>query len=111
MTRKRLGNAAVGVTEAETPHDPRGRSSSRCGCDACMIWGRKPERDDLDDIPFDLDVPALLKKLRIEGKPGFEARCTRLAREAVRLARPKAAYRLASVEAKGKEPSWRMALR
>jgi hypothetical protein len=55
----------------------------------------------LTHIPFDLDVPALLKKLRIEGKPGFEARCTRLAREAVRLARPKAAYRLASVEAKG----------
>ena len=52
-------------------------------------------------IPFDLDVPALLKKLRIEGKPGFEARCTRLAREAARLARPKAVYRLASVDSKG----------
>jgi hypothetical protein len=70
-------------------------------CDACTNGGASLSETTLTHIPFDPDVPALLKKLRIEGKPGFEARCTRLAREAVRLARPKAAYRLASVEAEG----------
>ena len=53
------------------------------------------------DIPFNLDLPGLLKKLRIDGRPEYAERCTRLARQAAGLARPRAAYRLAYVEAKG----------
>jgi hypothetical protein len=55
----------------------------------------------LTDIPFNLDIPALLKKLRIDGRPEYGERCARLAREAVSLARPKAAYRLSFIESMG----------
>lgn len=55
----------------------------------------------LTDIAFDLDIAALVRKLRIGGKPDFEPRCARLAEEAVRVARPKAVYRLASVDPMG----------
>jgi hypothetical protein len=55
----------------------------------------------LTNIPFDLDLPNLLKKLRIDARPEYAERCTCLAREAAVLARPKAAYRLSSVESKG----------
>ncbi len=54
----------------------------------------------LTDIAFDLDIPALLKKLRIDGRPEYAERCTRLAQQAAQLARSKAAYRLAYVESK-----------
>lgn len=55
----------------------------------------------LTNIPFDLDLPSLLKKLRIDGRPEYAERCACMAREAAVLARPKAAYRLAYVESKG----------
>jgi hypothetical protein len=54
----------------------------------------------LTDIPFNLDVSALLKKLRIDGRPEYADRCTRLAQQAAELARPKAAYRLAGIGSK-----------
>jgi hypothetical protein len=55
----------------------------------------------LTDIPFNLDIPDLLKKLRIDGRPEYAERCVRLAEQPTALARPKAAYRLAYVESKG----------
>lgn len=54
-------------------------------------------------VPFILDIPALLKKLHVDSRPEYAERCTRLAREAVALARPKAAYRAAWVESKGED--------
>jgi len=54
----------------------------------------------LNDIPFNLDIAALLKKLRIDGRPEYAERCSRLAREAATVARPKGAYRLAYVDSK-----------
>jgi hypothetical protein len=57
----------------------------------------------LTDIPFELDVPGLLKKLRLEGRPEYAERCTRLARQAVPIARPKAVYGIAGVESKGED--------
>jgi hypothetical protein len=57
----------------------------------------------LKDIHFNLDVPALLKKLRIDGRPEYAERCTRLARDAAGHARPKGAYRLAYVDSKAED--------
>jgi hypothetical protein len=57
----------------------------------------------LTGLPFDLDLPALLSKLRIDSRPEYAERCTRLAGEAVALARPKAAYRLAYIESKNED--------
>ncbi|HOW74225.1 MAG TPA: vitamin B12 dependent-methionine synthase activation domain-containing protein [Phycisphaerae bacterium] len=57
----------------------------------------------LKDIPFDLGVPALLKKLRIDGRPEYAERCSRLAREAALHAHPKGAYRLAYVDSKAED--------
>lgn len=54
----------------------------------------------LSEIAFELDLPGLLQKLRIDGKPDYAARCTRLARTAAEIARPKAAYRLAPIDSK-----------
>lgn len=57
----------------------------------------------LTDIPFKLDIPALLKKLRIDGHPEYEGRAARLAEEAVPLARPKAMYTVSYIDAKGED--------
>lgn len=54
----------------------------------------------LQDIPFNLDIPALLKRLRIDARPEYAERCARLAREAAPRARPKGAYRLVYVDSK-----------
>lgn len=57
----------------------------------------------LAKIPFELDLPRLLKKLRIEGRPEYAERCTHLAKQAAAVARPKAAYRLSSIESRGED--------
>ena len=54
----------------------------------------------LREIAFELDLPALLKKLRLDGKAEYAERCSRLARAAAEMARPKAAYRLAPIDSK-----------
>ena len=57
----------------------------------------------LTDIPFDLDIPALLKTLHIDGRPEYAERCTRLAQQAVAVGHPKALYGLSSVESTGED--------
>lgn len=57
----------------------------------------------LADFPFALDIPDLLGKLRIAARPEYAQRCERLAREAVGIGRPRAAYGLAYIESKGED--------
>ena len=55
----------------------------------------------LDDIPFQLDLDALMKRLCIkEGSP-YADDLRRIADEAQAIARPKALYRIAFIESKG----------
>ncbi len=55
----------------------------------------------LDDIPFQINLAALLKKLRIKEGSGYVEQVTRMAEDAKAIARPKAYYRMAFVESKG----------
>jgi hypothetical protein len=52
----------------------------------------------LTDIPFELDVPGLLKKLRIDGRPEYARRFSGLAGQAAGIGRPKAVYGLAYID-------------
>ncbi|HOA74704.1 MAG TPA: vitamin B12 dependent-methionine synthase activation domain-containing protein [Phycisphaerae bacterium] len=54
----------------------------------------------LTDIPFSLDVPAMLKKLRIDGRPQYADRFARLVEQAVPLARPKALHAVSYVDSR-----------
>lgn len=55
----------------------------------------------LTDIPFAPELPALLKKLRIDQRPEYADRFTRLLQSALPIARPKAGYGVASVGERG----------
>lgn len=55
------------------------------------------------DFPFTLDTPDLLKKLRIDRRPEYAERCTRLIDQALEVGRPRAVYGLAFVDAKADE--------
>jgi hypothetical protein len=52
----------------------------------------------LDSIPFDIEMPALVKKLRLRSESAMSGDLARLAAEAQHIARPKGLYRLAFVE-------------
>lgn len=54
----------------------------------------------LDAIPVQLDVPQLVRKLRLEGREAYAARLRALAATAEPLIRPKAVYRQAYVESR-----------
>lgn len=54
----------------------------------------------LTEIDFDIDIADLLKRLRIDTRPEYAERCTKLARQAIEIARPKAAYGLAQVDSR-----------
>ena len=55
----------------------------------------------LDNIPFELGIPALLERLRVDEDSPDAAEVAALAREAEAVARPKALYRIAYVEERG----------
>lgn len=55
----------------------------------------------LEDIPFELDTARFLKKLHLQDKPEYAERARELARQAGRIARPRAMYRVAYIESKG----------
>lgn len=55
----------------------------------------------LDDIPFQIDLAALLKKLRIKEGSGYVEKVSRMLADVKAIARPKAYYRMAYVESKG----------
>lgn len=57
----------------------------------------------LTDIAFRPELPALLKKMRIDQRPEYAERFTRLVEQAVQLARPKAAYGLSSIDERSDE--------
>jgi hypothetical protein len=57
----------------------------------------------LDNIPFEVNVPHLIKKLRIKDGSRQIERVTRFAEEAQALARPKALYRVLPIESRGEE--------
>lgn len=50
-------------------------------------------------VPLGLDMPALVKELKLEGKTALIRRLERLAAAAVDVARPKAAARLSALKA------------
>ena len=54
----------------------------------------------LDEIPFQLDIESLMRKVRLTEEGPFARDLARLAAEAQELARPKALYRLAFIEAR-----------
>jgi hypothetical protein len=54
----------------------------------------------LDAIAFQADLPALLEAMRLRPESEAAAHFTRLARQAERIARPKAIYRLAFIDRK-----------
>ena len=55
----------------------------------------------LEAVPFQMDVEQLNKSLRIKEGTGMRERLEALAREAMRVGRPKACYRVAYVESRG----------
>lgn len=52
----------------------------------------------LDAIPFELDLDALFKRVRIKGESSYAEDLRRLADEAERIARPRAFYRVVFVD-------------
>ncbi len=60
----------------------------------------QPQHFILDSIPFVPDLPALQARLRIKEGSKYVAELARLAAEAETIARPKALYKLAFIEAK-----------
>jgi hypothetical protein len=57
----------------------------------------------IDDIPFELNIDALMKKLHVKPGSEYEADLKKLAREAERVARPKAFYRIGQIESRGED--------
>jgi len=57
----------------------------------------------LDDIPFGLELPRLMKRVHVEAGSGFDDDLERLAEEARTLARPKVFYRLGFPELSGED--------
>jgi hypothetical protein len=55
----------------------------------------------LDNIPFELDLVSLMKKLRLKQGESYADKLKRLASDAQAMAKPKALYRVAFIEAKG----------
>ncbi|MFZ5944693.1 MAG: vitamin B12 dependent-methionine synthase activation domain-containing protein [Bacillota bacterium] len=55
----------------------------------------------LDKIPFEIDLDKYLKLIRVSNKPDYAEKATKLVAEAQSIARPKAMYREAFIEAKG----------
>ncbi len=55
----------------------------------------------LDPLPFDIDVPALFQKLHVRAGSANAAEVRALVAEAAAIARPKAVYRVAFIEARG----------
>lgn len=51
----------------------------------------------LDDIPFQIDLPALLKTLRIKPQSSYARQVETMVREAQEIARPKAFFKLAFI--------------
>lgn len=55
----------------------------------------------LDKIPFQIDIPELLRRLHLEEGSDDAGKVKRLVGEALAIGRPKAMYRAAYIEAKG----------
>lgn len=54
----------------------------------------------VEGVPLGIDMPALIRKLKLEGKPALIRRLEKLAAAAVDVARPKAAARLSALDAR-----------
>jgi hypothetical protein len=57
----------------------------------------------LEQIPFDVDLPLLKKRLRIKDGSASEAELVRLLEEAIPIARPRALYVLAYIDERGND--------
>jgi hypothetical protein len=55
----------------------------------------------LDNLPFQIDVPALLQAMRVRPGSRHEAEILDLVKQAEAIARPKAAFKLVFIEGKG----------
>ncbi|MGE5601409.1 MAG: vitamin B12 dependent-methionine synthase activation domain-containing protein [Nitrososphaerales archaeon] len=57
----------------------------------------------LDNLPFQIDVPALLQNMRVRPGSRHEAEILDLVKQAEVIARPKAAFKLVFIEGKGSD--------
>ena len=57
----------------------------------------------VDDVPFELEMPQLLRRLHVKEGSRFVADVERLREEALAVAKPKALYKVALIEDKGED--------